>query len=145
MILLADTNMFIKYWRVLTRSRKDDTAAKELETYKQIMSVNEIITCGVVRAELLHGATSETNYQQMAEALNKMPSMDLDKSDWNELGHQLFRYRTGGFTVPFTDAVIASIGIKYGIPVWTDDKHFSMMQSVIPQLKVIRTEELIRR
>ena len=109
------------------------------------MTVNEIITCGVVHAELLHGSKSEKNCQQMADALSKVPTKDLEGADWNELGHQLYRYRTGGFTVPFTDAVIASIGIKYGIPVWTDDKHFSMMQSVIPQLKVVKTEELIQR
>lgn len=143
MILLTDTNMFIKYWRALAKSKKDESAAKDLETYKQVMNVNEIITCGVVRAELLYGATSEKNCQQMAEALSKVASKDLDGADWNELGHQLYKYRAGGFTVPFTDAVIASIGIKYGIPIWTDDKHFDMMQSVIPQLKVVRTEELI--
>ena len=65
MILLADTNVFIKYWRALAKSQKDETAEKELEVYKQIMSVHEVVTCGVVRAELLHGATSEKNYQQM--------------------------------------------------------------------------------
>ena len=56
MILLADTNVFIKYWRALAESQKDEAAARELETYKRIMTVNEFVTCGVVRAELLHGA-----------------------------------------------------------------------------------------
>ena len=59
------------------------------------------------------------------------------------IGRQLYNYRSNGFTVPFTDAAIASIAMKYGIPVWANDKHFEMMKSVIPQLKVYRTEELI--
>ena len=143
MILLADTNVFIKYWRALAESQIDEAAARELETYKRIMTVNEFVTCGVVRAELLHGATSEKNYQQMVGALNKVPSKDLEGADWNELGRQLYNYRSNGFTVPFTDAAIASIAMKYGIPVWANDKHFEMMKSVIPQLKVYRTEELI--
>ena len=143
MILLADTNVFIKYWRALAASQKDEAAATELETYKRIMIANEVVTCGVVRAELLHGATSEKNYQQMVEALNKVPSKDLTGADWNELGGQLYRYRSNGFTVPFTDAAIASIALKYDLPVWVNDKHFEMMKSVIPQLKIYRTEELI--
>ena len=143
MILLADTNVFIKYWKALAKSQKDEIAAKELESYKQIMTVNEVVTCGVVRAELLHGATSEKNYKQMNEALSRIPSKDLEGNDWNELGHQLYQYRTHGFTVPFTDAVIASIGIKYRISVWANDKHFDMMKNVIPELQVIRTEEMI--
>ena len=143
MILLADTNVFIKYWRALAKSRKNESVAKELATYKQIMSVHELVTCGVVRAELLHGATSEKNYQQMNEALSRVASKDLDGADWSELGHQLYLYRTNGFTVPFTDAVIASIAMKYDIPVWANDKHFDMMKSVIPQLKIYKTEELI--
>ena len=143
MILLADTNVFIKYWRALAKSQKNEAVAKELETYKQIMSVHELVTCGVVRAELLHGATSEKNYQQMNEALGRVPSKDLDGADWSELGHQLYLYRTSGFTVPFTDAVIASIGMKYDIPVWANDKHFDMMKAVIPKLTVYRTEELV--
>ncbi len=102
MILLADTNVFIKYWRALAKSRKNESVAKELATYKQIMSVHELVTCGVVRAELLHGATSEKNYQQMNEALSRLASKDLDGADWSELGHQLYLYRTNGFTVPFT-------------------------------------------
>lgn len=48
MILLADTNVFIKYWRALAKSQKNEAVAKELETYKQIMSVHELVTCGVV-------------------------------------------------------------------------------------------------
>ena len=143
MILLADTNVFIKYWRALAKSQKDEATAKELETYKQIMSVHEVVTCGVVRAELLHGATSEKNYQQMDGALSRVPSKDLDGADWNELGRQLYQYRTGGFTVPFTDAAIASIAMKYDIPVWANDKHFDMMKSVIPSLRVCRTEKLL--
>ena len=57
--------------------------------------------------------------------------------------------RNGGFFIVWYswlsayDAAIASIAMKYGIPVWANDKHFEMMKSVIPQLKVYRTEELI--
>jgi len=107
------------------------------------MSKNDIILCGVVRAELVHGARSEKNRRDIQDFLDLYRPLDLESEDWRTLGDQLYSYKMGGFTVPFTDAVIASIAIKYDISVWANDKHFDMMKSVIPQLKVYRTEELI--
>ena len=134
MMVLADTNVFIK----LEHGSKD-----EKTTIKGIMSKNDIIVCGVVRAELVHGARSEKNRREIQDFLDLYRPLDLESADWRTLGDQLYSYKMGGFTVPFTDAVIASIAMKYDIPVWANDKHFDMMKSVIPQLKVYRTEELV--
>ncbi len=134
MMLLADTNVFIK----LENGSKD-----ERESIKSIMSRNDVIVCGVVRAELVHGARSEKNRQETQDFLDLYRPLDLESADWRILGDQLYRYKMGGFTVPFTDAMIASIALKYDIPVWANDKHFDMMKNVIPLLKVYRTEELI--
>lgn len=134
MTLLADTNVFIK----LEKGSKEEKAF-----IKSIMSKNDVVVCGVVRAELVHGARSEKNRREMQDFLDLFRPLDLESADWRTLGDQLYQYRTGGFTVPFTDAAIASIGMKYGIPVWANDRHFDMMKSVIPSLTVYRTEELL--
>ena len=133
MILLADTNVFIKLWR----GTKEEKAS-----IRNVMSKNEVIVCGVVRAELFQGATSEKNQQEVSGVLNLYGTKNLKDSEWDKLGHQLRKYKANGFTVPFTDATIAAIGIFNDIPIWADDKHFDMMQSVIPSLKVYRTEDL---
>jgi len=44
--------------------------------------------------------------------------------------------RKNGFSIPVTDALIAYLGIKYDVPVWTKDKHFKMIQAVYPELKL---------
>ncbi|MBQ3394399.1 MAG: PIN domain-containing protein [Oscillospiraceae bacterium] len=134
MILLADSNVFIKLWRGTNEERAN---------IKSIMSKNEVLVCGVVRAELFQGAQSEKTQRDVASTLSMYGTKNLGDNDWDELGHQLRRYKACGFTVPFTDAVIASIAIKYDIPVWANDKHFEMMKRVIPGLAVYRTEELI--
>ena len=134
MILLADSNVFIKLWR---------GSKEEKDLIKRIMLRNEVLACGVVRAELIQGAQSEKSLRDVTETLSCYGARNLKDSDWEELGRQLRKYRANGFTVPFTDATIAAIGIINDIPVWTDDKHFDMMKSVVPQLKVYRTEDLI--
>lgn len=41
-----------------------------------------------------------------------------------------------GFTIPVSDMLIAYIGIKYDIPVWTKDKNFKIIQAIYPELKL---------
>ena len=72
----------------------------------------------------------------MIAMFDAFESYDLAGSDWNVLGEQLYKLRTHGVTVPLADAIIASTAIKYSIPVWTSDKHFTLMQGVFPALKL---------
>lgn len=62
---------------------------------------------------------------------------------WQHLGSLLYKLCIHGITVPFTDALIAIVAIENNIPVWTDDKNFDLMNTVIPELKFCLTEELI--
>ena len=134
MIYLTDTNVVIDSL---------DQKSKNYELLEKLFKTNDIIICGVVRAELLHGAYSQKNNCELHGYLSVFRTLNLEGSDWETLGDQLYAYRMGGFTVPFVDAIVAAIGMKYGIPIWTDDKHFVMMQVVMPQLKIVRTEDLI--
>ncbi len=136
MILLADTNVVIDFLKAIRTDEKNSPIVS-------LFARHEVVLCGVVRAELLHGAYSDKNQRELLDFVSCYTSADLVGSDWNVFGTQLYVYRTRGVTVPFTDAVIASISIRHNIPVWTDDKHFEMMRSVIPQMKLYRTEELI--
>ncbi|WP_296690592.1 hypothetical protein [Treponema sp. UBA6852] len=40
--------------------------------------------------------------------------------------------------VPFQDAMIAYLAIKHDCEVWTNDKHFRLMQVVLPSLILFR-------
>lgn len=58
--------------------------------------------------------------------------------DWQTLGKNLYKLRKSGLTVPFSDAIIATLAIKYAIPVWTGDKHFTLMQNILSDLKLYK-------
>lgn len=63
-------------------------------------------------------------------------------SDWQVLGDYLYKPRKNGLTVPLSDAIIATIAIKYDIPIWTIDKHFDLIQGVLTKLKLYNPRQL---
>ena len=118
-MIIPDSNIFIDFWKNPT---------KEIE---QTFENEEIILCGVVRAELLQGAVSVKNFNQISEELDSFQGVNLEAGDWGRLGEILYLLRTNGLTVPLADAIIAAVAIKYGIPVWTNDKHFGLMSKIL--------------
>ena len=123
-MILADSNVFIDFWNNPT------------DSIVRVFEQEEIAICGVVRAELLHGAVSEKDIQTITTVLEAFEEYNLEKSDWQTLGEQLYKLRTKGITVPFQDAVIASIAIKHKLPVWTGDRHFALIQNVLTDLEI---------
>lgn len=123
-MVLADTNVFIDFWNNPT-----EELTKRFEQ-------EEIVICGVVRAELLHGAVSDKDFAEITVMLEAFDEMSFDNDDWQTLGNNLYKLRKSGLTVPFSDAVIATLAIKYSIPVWTGDKHFTLIQNVLTDLQI---------
>ncbi|MBR1741071.1 MAG: PIN domain-containing protein [Lachnospiraceae bacterium] len=124
MRLLPDSNIFIDYWK------------NKSEDLGYIFESEDVVVCGVVRAELLHGAISEKHLRSMTAMLDAFDEEDLGISGWQMLGENLYKLRTHGISVSFTDAVIATIAITKGIVVWTRDNHFKLIQSVLEGLEV---------
>ena len=123
-MVLADTNIFIDFWNSPT-----DELIKCFEK-------EDIVIYGVVRAELLHGAISDSDFKNITKLLNVFVEKSFDVEDWQLLGSNLYKLRRKGLTVPFSDAIIATLAIKYDIPVWTGDKHFLLIKNVLTNLKL---------
>ena len=124
MKILADSNVFIDFWK--------NPNQKIIDTFAE----EDVVICGVVKSELLHGARSDTDLNKISDLLSEFEELNFEESDWGKLGEQLYKLRTKGITVPFQDAIIALLSVKYDVPVWTNDKHFSHMQRVITELKL---------
>ena len=123
-MILADTNVIIDFW---------DNPNDE---YARIFEDNEIATCGVIKTELLRGSNSEKQFSQIEEALNDFTYFSFSEKDWISLARQFITLKKNGLVVPFQDAMIAYIAIKNNCEVWTNDKHFKLMQIVFPELKL---------
>lgn len=125
-MILADTNIFIDFW---------NNPTKELT---EIFAKEDIVICGVIRAELLHGAGSNKDYANITDMLEAFDEKSFMPGDRQTLGSNLYKLRKNGLTVPFSDAIIATIAIKNRISVWTGDKHFALMQNILDDLKLYK-------
>lgn len=123
-MILVDTNVIIDFW-----NKPNDESAKIFEN-------NEIATCGVIKTELLRGSNSEEQFSQMEEALNDFIYLPFSEKDWISLSKQFIALKQNGLAVPFQDAMIAYLAIKHNCELWMNDKHFKLMQVVLPELKL---------
>ncbi len=64
MTILADTNIIIDFWR-----NPDDKTAR-------VFSSEDVVICGIVKAELLHGARTEADCRRILLALEEFPCLD---------------------------------------------------------------------
>ena len=126
-MILVDTNVIIDFW-----NKPNDESAKIFEN-------NEIATCGVIKTELLRGSNSEEQFSQMEEALNDFIYLPFSEKDWISLSKQFIALKQNGLAVPFQDAMITYLAIKHNCELWTNDKHFKLMQVVLPELKLFNS------
>jgi len=124
-MILVDSNILIDYYR----SRNSDLA-------KKIDSL-EIAICGIVKTEVLHGAKDDDEFDKILNSLKSFELLITDEYDYELTGLLLNNLRRNGIQVPTTDAIIAFEAIKYDAELWTKDKHFKLIQSVYPELKLV--------
>ena len=127
-MIIADTDVIIDFW---------DNPNDE---YARIFEDNEIATCGVIKTELLRGSNSEKQFSQIEEALNDFTYFSFSEKDWISLSKLFITLKKNGLAVPFQDAMIAYLAIKHDCEVWTNDKHFKLMQVVLPSLRLFRQD-----
>jgi predicted nucleic acid-binding protein len=127
-MILIDTNVVIDYWRNSTR--EVGLAIKQLDP----------CVCGVVLAELLQGTANEWDVAWTRRALSKFRWLEMRSDMWRYLGLNLAALRRAGLVIPFPDVLLATMAIVYGAPVWSKDKHFALMQQVLPALQLYNPE-----
>ena len=124
-MILADSCVIIDYLRNPTPEAK------------KIFSRNEIAICGVVKAEVLRGVPSSSQFLKLDKALECFDNITFEEEYWVDLAQMLNNLKSQGVAVPFQDAMIALLAIKTGALLWTADKHFQMIKSVFSSLSLL--------
>lgn len=121
-MILVDTNIIIDFWK------------KPNEVSRAIFETEKVYICGIVKAELLHGAKDELSYIKIANGLKFFPEVKINDTFWDELSRNLYLLKNKGITVPFQNAMIATIAIANSLELWTNDKHFDLIKEVLKPL-----------
>ena len=123
-MILVDSNVFIEFWK------------NPLDNQKKVFLYNEIAICGVIKSELLRGTSSEKQFREVFNALDFFNYLFFEESDWSELAKLFVDLRKNGISIPFQDGMIAYLAIKNNCKLWTNDKHFKLIQIVKPELQI---------
>lgn len=99
-MILVDSTVLIDYLR--TRDKK----------LYVMMKTNDGAVCGVIGTEVLHGARGPKHRQRILAALNAPKQIATPEDIWDIVGDNLAMPRGAGITVPFADAVIATVAIE---------------------------------
>ena len=110
-MILADSNILIDYYR----DRNSELAA-------QVDSL-PIAVCGIVKSEVLHGARTNQEIDDMLASFQTFDQLTTDEYDFKGVGLMLQNLRAGGIQVPLADAMIAF-------------KHFRQIQLMYPELEL---------
>jgi predicted nucleic acid-binding protein len=92
--------------------------------------------CGGTRAEVLHGARDAAHRVRMLTDLQVFQQVSIPEPLWDDVGDNLAALRRSGITVPFQDAVIATVAIANDVELWTHDNQFKLIQTALPQLRL---------
>jgi predicted nucleic acid-binding protein len=123
-MILVDTSVVIDWLR-----------GKDAKLQVLIPSL-PVAVCGVTLAELLHGSRDLLHRQKLLADVAAFQLLAIPEALWMAVGDHLAAMRRKGITVPFADAVIATVGIENDIEVWARDPHFPTMHTVLPALKL---------
>ncbi|MBP5442782.1 MAG: PIN domain-containing protein [Treponema sp.] len=121
-MILFDSNVLIDYWR------------KPKELLKLNITPDKFAICGVVKSELLHGARTNEEIDDILHFFHSFNLLHTDEYDFEGVGFMLQTLRENGVSVPFADVMIAFCAMKYDALLWTRDGHFRLIQGLYPEL-----------
>ena len=90
-------------------------------------------------AEILAGMNRESRDLIWPE-LEKLLFIDLNQSAYKLIGEISADLRQQGLAVPLTDISIAVASAAHGAALWTTDRDFRRIQTVLPSLELYEPE-----
>ena len=87
--------------------------------------------CSASQAELLQGVKGQKEQRQLDLLFDNVVLLEVEPPDWLSAGRALQSLRAKGIQIPLTDALIAAVAIRLGLPVLTSDAHFANLGVVL--------------
>ena len=122
-MILLDTNVII------------DLLNNEEDARWNYLSQEGCVICGIVISELYSGIRGKKEAIELF--INSVDCLQIEQSDWLEIGSLICNLKKNGLSVPFQDSVLAYLSIKNKCRILTNDKHFSMMKIIDSRLQCV--------
>lgn len=120
-MVIVDTSIWIDFFQ-----NHESVYQEKLESL--IKDNNRAAICGIILQEILQGIKDNQSYEAVKQKLIILPFINTDKEIYLHASSLYKTLRNKGITIPSVDVTIAAIAIKNKIPIFTDDKHFKIIQ-----------------
>lgn len=122
-MVLVDTSAWIEL------HRRDGSLAVKLGV-RGLLDEFEATLCGPVEMEFLGGAAGGQR-DRLQVWLNTLPYLRNDQTLWRNAATNLARLRASGLSIPWNDALIATLALGADCRVYAADKHFPAMAPIL--------------
>ena len=127
-MVLVDTCI----WSAALRRNKAKPTPKEAFALKRLIQQHRACMIGPVLQEVLTGIRSEDQFNRLRGKLKAFELLYITATDYEQAANYSNLCRSKGVQGSHTDYLIATIAIKYNVPVFTTDKDFTHYQKHIP-------------
>jgi hypothetical protein len=93
------------------------------ETVDRLLDEEQIVFCGIVELELLHGFRPDER-NRFVPLFDVLPYVEVDREDWRSASELLAGLRARGISIPATDALIAALCRRHDLMLLTLDQRF---------------------
>lgn len=123
-MVIVDTSAWIQALRPGASAKR-----QELD---RLLSQREVAMVGPVLAEVLQGARSSHEFQELHVRLTALPYLAETVGTWARVGGLAYELRQRGASLTLVDLLIASLALEHDCAVYTFDEHFQR----VPGLKL---------
>ena len=134
-MILADTSVWVEYLRAGPSPEGPSENHSLCDELDELISQQQILTCGPVLAELLAGARGPQR-EELERQLSAQPWIDLKHADWLTVGRIAAKLQRRGQTIPLLDVQIAVCAVKGEAQLWTLDRDFERIAQDLEGLNV---------
>ena len=93
----------------------------------ELLSERRVLITGMIELELLGGTRTETEFSDLKHLLQGLPRVDTREEDWESAARMAFALRRMGYTVPFTDVLIARQALRAAAGIVHADRDFVVL------------------
>jgi len=125
--VLIDSSIWVDYF--------NKTRATTTNKVQTLISENQAVINPIIRLEILSGAKSRKQFNNLSDFLLGLSSLTIDKKVYDHAEKLRFQMRKSGFTISLPDVLIASTAIIFNCSLLHHDEHFDLIARYYPELK----------
>jgi hypothetical protein len=121
--ILIDTSVWIEFFR--------DASSPAAEKTEKILDEDEVFVPKMVLAELIQGAKSLKEIGVIDGFFEAFLIIDQNDDTWVKAGRLAYDLKKKGTTIPLSDCYLAVIALQHKCKVFTLNRHFQDIGSLV--------------